>query len=150
MQAIGRRVNCPHFTLLIAAQMTRADAADAAKRDVSPGRLGVVVTRKIGNAVQRNRIKRLCRECFRTMPDFLPPGVDLVVIARHGADRLGLAEVSAQWSAVRHLVLKRAREAKAAPLAQPPRAHHVPRAASGGVSGPAPGAAPEPHPRKPS
>jgi ribonuclease P protein component len=76
-------------------------------------RLGLVVARKVGNAVRRNRIKRLCRECFRTWPDLLPAGVDLIVIARPGAHELSLAEVRDEWLAVARLLRKRATEALA-------------------------------------
>ena len=85
----------------------------AAERDRRPARLGIVTTRKIGNAVQRNRIKRVCRECFRLWPDFLPDGVDLVVIARAGAHELGLAEVRGEWTRAHRPLLKRAAEALA-------------------------------------
>ena len=43
------------------------------------GRLGITVTRKVGNAVRRNRIKRLVREWYRAEPR---SGGDLVVIAK--------------------------------------------------------------------
>lgn len=45
-------------------------------------RLGLVVSRKVGNAVIRNRWKRLLREAFRLERTRLPAGVDLVVIPR--------------------------------------------------------------------
>ena len=45
-------------------------------------RLGLSVSRKVGNAVLRNRWKRVLREAFRLSVDRLPPGVDLVVIPR--------------------------------------------------------------------
>ena len=76
-------------------------------------RLGLVVARKVGGAVRRNRIKRLCRECFRTWPDLLPSGVDLIVIARPGAHELSLAQVREEWLAVARLLRKRATEALA-------------------------------------
>jgi ribonuclease P protein component len=44
-------------------------------------RLGITVTRKVGNAVRRNRIKRLVREWFRCRQQELSP-CDLVVIAK--------------------------------------------------------------------
>jgi ribonuclease P protein component len=112
-QRSGRRVGTPHFTLLVAAQ----------PRPPGVARLGVVVARRVGGAVRRNRVKRLCRECFRLWPELLPAGVDLVVIARDGADKLGLAEVRAEWVAVELRIKQRAAEA----LARPPDPNHPPR-----------------------
>ena len=48
-------------------------------------RLGVTVSRKVGNAVCRARVKRLVRDIFRQERGRLPPSVDLVAIARHPA-----------------------------------------------------------------
>jgi ribonuclease P protein component len=73
----------------------------------------MVVARKVGGAVHRNRVKRLCRECFRRWPDLLPDGVDLIVIAREGAYELGLADVRAEWLAVELRLKRRAAEALA-------------------------------------
>ena len=60
-------------------------------------RLGVSVSRKVGGAVQRNKVKRLLREAFRARADALPPDHDFVVVARPEArdlaDREGLAGV---------------------------------------------------------
>ncbi len=47
-------------------------------------RLGLTVTKKVGISVQRNRIKRVIREVFRSMNE-IAPGNDLVVIARKAA-----------------------------------------------------------------
>ncbi|MCP4677353.1 MAG: ribonuclease P protein component [Deltaproteobacteria bacterium] len=48
-------------------------------------RLGITTTKRIGNAVTRNRTKRLVREAFRRGKMDLPDGIDLVVIAKKKA-----------------------------------------------------------------
>ncbi len=121
VQGVARRVTTPSFTLLVAASPA-ACSPDAVRGDLPPARLGLITTRKIGNAVQRNRIKRLCRECFRK-GTWLPPGFDLLVVARARAAELSLAEVEAEWRAVRGLLAQRAREA----LAEAAGTSHVPR-----------------------
>lgn len=50
------------------------------------GRLGITVTRKVGNAVVRNRIKRLVREWMR-LHGWVPKGWDMVVVAKDSAAR---------------------------------------------------------------
>jgi len=47
-------------------------------------RIGLTVTKKVGISVQRNRIKRVIREVFRSLEE-VAPGNDLVVIARKSA-----------------------------------------------------------------
>jgi ribonuclease P protein component len=56
-------------------------------------RVGLSVSRKVGNAVARNRWKRLIREAFRTIRAALPKGIDLVVIPR-GTEPPALAELA--------------------------------------------------------
>ena len=50
------------------------------------GRLGITVTKKVGNAVVRNRIKRLVREWMR-LHGWVPAGWDIVVVAKDSAAR---------------------------------------------------------------
>lgn len=76
IQAAGRRFPSRHFLVL------QADDRS------SSARLGITVTRKIGNAVLRNRVKRAVREAFRRRRSEIRPGLALVVIARDGAARL--------------------------------------------------------------
>lgn len=70
--------------------------------DAAPARLGLSVSRKVGGAVERNRVKRLLREAFRLDEAELSPGQDLVVVARPDlggvAEREGLAGVRAAFS----------------------------------------------------
>jgi ribonuclease P protein component len=79
---------------------TKCSAADgrivvyAARNMVDHPRIGLSVSGKVGNAVVRNRCRRLLREAFRLEREGLPPGVDLVLIPRHNWDSglVGLRE----------------------------------------------------------
>ena len=53
-----------------------------AANGLAHARLGLSVSRRVGNAAVRNRVKRLIREAFRLSQHELPRGLDLVVVAR--------------------------------------------------------------------
>ena len=45
-------------------------------------RVGITTSKKVGNAVQRNRSRRVLREAYRQLADRVKPGYDLVLVAR--------------------------------------------------------------------
>jgi ribonuclease P protein component len=66
----GWKVNRPSFTIF------------GLPNELGRCRLGLTVTRKVGSAVSRNRVKRVLRDCFRRNRAQLAVGLDLVVNAR--------------------------------------------------------------------
>lgn len=81
----GRKVHTPHFVVCL-----------FSRGDHEAPRLGVTVTRKVGGAVQRNRVKRVVREVFRCHRELFPVGCDVVLIAKEGAPSLGMNDVLAE------------------------------------------------------
>jgi ribonuclease P protein component len=56
-------------------------------------RLGLVVSKKIGTAVERNRVKRLLRELFRKNKELFPEGADLILIPHPNLKKLSYGEL---------------------------------------------------------
>ena len=80
----GRKLHTPHFVVL------------TQPNDRGESRLGITVTKRVGNSVTRNLIKRRVREFFRRARGGLRAADDFVIIAKHGAESLSLAEVTAE------------------------------------------------------
>ena len=66
-------------------------------RGPGPGpRLGLTVSRKVGGAVARNRLKRRLRDVFRLDGQLFPDGTDVVIVALAGSAHLGYEEIRTQ------------------------------------------------------
>jgi len=81
--------------------------------DGLPPRYGLVVGRKWGDAVTRNRIRRLLREGFRTCRPSLPPGMDLLLLPRGRLEGRRMPEVRRMLLRAAQEAARRVREAAA-------------------------------------
>lgn len=63
-------------------------------------RLGISVSKKVGNSVIRHRVKRLIKESYRLHEEMFNSGLDIVIIARVTAKNISYKEIE---SAVLHL-----------------------------------------------
>jgi len=94
VQRSGAKHHTRFFLVFVAPSALRGRARDPSGSGEAPSavrsglpatRLGVTVTRKVGKAVKRNRIKRLVREAFRREHHALPAGLDMVWVAKRDA-----------------------------------------------------------------
>jgi ribonuclease P protein component len=98
VQAGAKRVVTDHFVMLLG----RRSATE-------PVRLGITASRKVGNAVVRNRIKRLVREAFRACRELWPRGTDVVIIVRSLDRPLTLSDVIVEWRRASRKIAERLR-----------------------------------------
>jgi ribonuclease P protein component len=88
----GVRVSTPHCVFVVASR-------HAEKPGPLRARLGLVVSRKVGSAVLRNRFKRLAREVFRKSQATLPEDAEIVLIAKHWSLELRESNLAEEWAA---------------------------------------------------
>ena len=83
VRKMGCKYNTPHFVLLVS------------ENTKNNSRLGVTVTRKVGNAVARNRLKRITREFFRkSITEYSIK--DYSVIVKRGSTLLSSSELTTE------------------------------------------------------
>jgi ribonuclease P protein component len=71
------------------------------KNESDQNRLGISVSKKVGNSVVRHRVTRLIRECYRLSENRILIGYDIIVVARAGARDRNYNEIE---SALLHLI----------------------------------------------
>ena len=105
VQNKGRRVSLRQFTVMV----WRRTGVDV---ETPWARLGITVSKKVGNAVVRNRVKRVVREVFRRNQTVFSADCDYVFIAKEGAGTLSYAALLAELQGIAHAL---------APSRKPPR-----------------------------
>ena len=89
LNRLGKRQRTTHFTVIYR------------RNDLGINRLGITASKKIGNSVKRNRVKRLIREFFRLNKHHFPQGYDIVIIPYKGADGLNFSTLQEELGNIR-------------------------------------------------
>lgn len=71
------------------------------RNEFNYNRIGISVSKKVGNSVVRHRITRLIRESYRLSEESILSGLDIIVVARVGAKGKDYSEIN---SALMHLI----------------------------------------------
>lgn len=94
--------------------VVHAAIAEAPTDDVAPARVGLVVSRAVGPAVVRNRVKRRLRALMRPRVAELPPGALVVLRANPAAGSASAAELSDDLDEALRRAVRRASVAEVA------------------------------------
>lgn len=96
----GRRLRGEHVQLIASPRFAQAGLAGLAAEELPllPSRLGLSVSKGVGNSPQRARLRRLLREAFRGLRGRLKGSCDVVVIAKTPWPDAALADVSAEMA----------------------------------------------------
>ena len=89
IRSLGLRRVMPYFIT----QLKFAESNKPESETVSLTRLGIIASRRVGNAVQRNRGKRIIRRLFYKHRLLMPSGSQLVVILRLGFNKVSFAQL---------------------------------------------------------
>tara|TARA_B100001769_G_scaffold263040_1_gene245956 strand:- start:362 stop:754 length:393 start_codon:yes stop_codon:yes gene_type:complete len=86
----GLRRVCPYFIVQLRYIETQSNTASKERNALPPHKplLGVIAVRRVGNAVLRNRGKRIMRNLFIKHLDSLPSNSQLVIILRAGFEKV--------------------------------------------------------------
>lgn len=94
LQRKGKRRHTPHFVLI------------TAKTHIGRSRLGVTATRRFGNAVVRNSMKRRLREFFRQHQAYIIPAQNVLIIPKTGAGALSYHQIEQELKRALSLATK--------------------------------------------